>query len=150
MKNKKTWLLPMLLIAGCQAPRIETPPGFARVSHPFPHDFKAVSARGHVLALRQHPNPDAKADLAYWSQAVEHQKVTLDGLTLTGREEIRTKSGLAGTLFQFELGDGARKTGYWVGVFVDPRRIVTVEVGGPADELHDQADALHTAIRSVR
>lgn len=66
------------------------------------------------------------------------------------KEEIHPESGLAGMLFQFELGDGARKTGYWVAVFVDARRILTVEVGGPADELKEQADALHTAIRSVK
>lgn len=66
------------------------------------------------------------------------------------KEGIHPESGLAGTLLQFELGYGARKTGYWVGVFVDPRRIVTVEIGGPVDELKEQADALHTSIRSVR
>ncbi len=138
------------LLSGCAAPSLEAPGGYVKLRQPFPYDFKAVSAQGAVIALKTRPNEDAAADLAFWSQAVEHQKVDLDGLRLAARDAIKSKSGREGVLFNFESGEGQGEVTYLVGLYVTPERIYTVEAGGPADVVAQDLEKLRTAISSVR
>ena len=141
---------PMLaLLAGC-APRIDVPTGYVKLREPGAYDLKAVSARGCVLALKTRPNEDATADLTFWSQALEHQKVDLDGLRLAAREAIRSNSGRDGVLFNFELGEGQGKVAYLIALYVTPHEICTVEAGGPADMMSQDMDKLRAAMSSVR
>jgi hypothetical protein len=142
-------LLTGCVLAGC-APSLDVPPGYVKMRQPGGYDLKAVSARGSVIALTARPNEDASADLTFWSQAVEHQKVDLDGLRLAGREPIKTNTGLDGVLFSFELGEGQGKVAYLVALYVTPQRIYTVEVGGPADAIAGDMDKLRQAIVSLR
>jgi hypothetical protein len=136
-------------LSGCTA-ALEAPAGYIKLRNPYPYDFKAVSARGGVIGLRARPNEDAAADLSFWSQAVEHQKVDLDGLRLAGRENIKAKSGLDGVLFNFELGEGQGKVTYLVALFVTPQKIYTVEAGGPADIIAEDMEKVRQAMLSVR
>ena len=133
---------------GCAT--LEPPPGYARLQDPAPYQFKAVSAKGNVLALSSHPNEDRAADLAFWSAAIEHQKVDVDGLKLAGRETVRSRGGVEGTLLHFELGEGQGKLAYLVAVYVTPARIFVVEATGRADDLGLDADKLRTAMQSLR
>ncbi len=136
-------------LSGCRA-TLDVPPGYVRLREPAFYDLKAVSARGCVIALKVRPNEDATADLTFWSQAVEHQKVDLDGLRLAGRESIKSDKGLDGVLFNFELGEGQGKVTYLTALYVTPQRISTVEVGGPADMVTQDLEKLRKAILSVR
>lgn len=142
-------VLPLLTLA-CAGPRLEAPPGYAALKSAPLFDFKAISAQGHVIAVRRHANPSTDADLDYWSQAVEHQKVDVEGMKLVAREAVRTDRGQDGTLFQFELGEGQRRTAYWVAVFAKGFTITTVEVAGSSEGVALEADALKTSIRSLR
>ena len=142
-------MLAFLLVTGC-APRIDVPQGYVTLRNSQSYELKAVSARGCVIALNTHPNEDARADLSFWSQAVEHQKVDLDGLRLAGRETIKSTTGLDGVLFKFELGEGQGKVAYLVALYVTPRQICTVEAGGPADLVAADSEKLHKAMLSVR
>lgn len=138
-------------LAGCiSRGGLDVPPGYVKVREPAPYDVKAVSARGVVIALRVRPNEERSADLPFWSQAVEHQKVTLDGLRLAGREEIRSAAGRDGVLFTFELGEGQGKVTYLVALFVSPARICTVEAGGPAGLVAADLPKLRAAMLSAR
>lgn len=139
----------LVVLAGCTA-RIDTPPGYIKLRQPAPHDLKAVSAQGAVIALKARPNEDASADLTFWSQAVEHQKVDLDGLRLAGRDPIKSDSGLPGILFDFELGEGQGKVTYLVALYVTPREIYTVEAGGPTDVIAPDLEKLRKAMLSLR
>jgi hypothetical protein len=141
------WLL--CTLGGCTA-GLDVPPGYVKLHEPGPYDLKAVSARGAVIALKSRPNEDASADLAFWSQAVEHQKADLDGLCLAGRESVKSESGLDGVLFNFELGEGQGKVAYLIALYVTPRRIYTVEAGGPADLVAQDREKLRKALLSVR
>jgi hypothetical protein len=143
-------LLSILVTLGACAPALQVPPGYAKVQRSAPYDLKAVSAKGAVIALRGRANEDKTADLAFWSQAVERQKVDLDGLRLAGRDAIKSRAGLDGILFNFELGEGPGKVTYLVALFVTPARIYTVEAGGPTDAVAPDMDKLRTAITSLR
>jgi len=137
------------LLPGCAA-QIDIPPGYVKLRQPGYYDSKAVSARGSVIAIKTRPNENATANLAFWSQAVEHQKVDLDGLRLAGREPLKSARGLDGVLFNFELGEGQGKVTYLVALYVTPRQIYTVEIGGPADAISQDMEQLRPAILSLR
>lgn len=137
------------LLWGC-ASTFEAPSGYIPVRQQSRYDKKVVSATGNVLAVKARPNEDAKADLAFWSTAVERQKVQFDGMTLVARESIRSDAGVDGVLFQFESGDGPSRLQYWVALFVTPSRITTFEAGGTADKLGPDTAAIRKAALSVR
>lgn len=137
-------------LSSCAAPpRITPPPGYVQVHDPG-YDVKVVSAKGHALGVRHHHNPDANANLEFWSGAIEHQKVDVDGMKLASRDPIRTEAGVDGTLFRFDVGEGQSMTGYWVAVFVHERKVTTVEVAGPASALSEEAEVLKKSVQSVR
>ena len=139
----------LALLGGCTAV-MDVPPGYVRLRHPHPFDLKAVSARGNVITLTVRPNEDKTADLAFWSQAVEHQKVDLDAMRLTGRESIKSTRGRDGVLFQFELGQGQGKATYLVALYVTSQTICTIEAGGPAAAITEDLPKLREAILSAR
>jgi len=139
----------LLLLAGCVA-RMDLPPGYVKLRDSGPYDLKAVSARGNVIALTARPNEDKSADLAFWSQAVEHQKVDLDGMRLAGREDIKSAGGLDGVLFNFETGEGEGGVTYLVALYVTPPKIYTIEAGGAADAIAEDMGKLRAAILSMQ
>ena len=138
-----------LLAPGCVTQRFTLPTGFVRVQD-YVYEVKGVSAKGHAIGLRVHDNTDPPGDLDFWTQAVEHQKVDLEGMKLAARDAIRSDAGLDGTLFQFELGEGQGKTAYWIALWVSGRRIMTVEAALPVELSADEAEAIKKSMRSVR
>lgn len=136
------------LLSGCAA-TFDPPPGYVRVTHQHRHDLKFVSAAGNVVAVKSRPNEDSKADLAFWSAAVERQKTQFDGMRLTARDPVRSDAGVGGVLFQFESGDGPARLQYWVALFVTESRIITFEAGGAADKIGPEAAAIRRAALTV-
>lgn len=134
---------------GCSA-RIQPPPGYVAVREPAPYDYKAVSATGNVLAVTRHANEQAGADLAFWSAAIEHQKVTLDGMKLVARDAIKSGEGREGVMFCFEEGDGAAKLTYLVAVFVSQEGVDVVEAAGPAERMAGEMDKLKGAMGTLK
>lgn len=135
-------------ILGC-AP-IEAPDGYIKDSSSHAYDFKAVSARGNVIACNVRSNEDKSADLKFWSDAVEYQKVDIDGMRLAARDKITSNSGTDGVLFNFESGEGQGKTTYLVALYVTPMRIYTIEATGPAESIAKDMDKLKASMQSIR
>ncbi|MBL8878422.1 MAG: hypothetical protein JNG88_04810 [Phycisphaerales bacterium] len=144
-------LLVSLVVAltGCGA-TFDPPSGYIQVAQQRRYDLKYVSAAGNVLAAKSRANEDSKADLAFWSAAVERQKTQFDGMTLASRETIRSTSGVEGVLFQFESGAGPSRLQYWVALYVTPTRITTFEAAGSADKLSPDSAAIRAAMLTVR
>lgn len=136
------------LMQGCA--RIDPPIGYIEVKDQQRYDFKAVSPRNNVIALKSRPNESRDADLDFWAKAVEYQKVEIDGMKLAGRERIKSGHGLDGVLFDFESGEGQTKITYLVALYVTPTRIVTVEATGPTESIANDIDGLRNSILSVR
>ncbi len=134
--------------AGCAM--IEPPAGYVAVKEHSGYDFKAVSSVGNVIALTARPNEDRSADLKFWSEAVIHQKVGIDGMKLAAKDAIKSKSGLDGALFNFESGEGQAKISYLVALYVTPVRIYTIEATGPAKALAEDMDKLKASMQSLR
>lgn len=138
----------LALATGCA--RIDAPTGYVEVKNVYGYDYKAVSAQGNVFALTSRDNPAGAGDLTFWSQAVEHQKVAIDGYRLEKREEIKAASGLAGTLFDLRVGSGSAEYTYLLALYVSPRTIYTVEAGGPSKRIETDRAAITRAMASLR
>lgn len=138
-------LLPVGLV-GCAT--LEPPDGYVKLKDPGPYDFKAVSPQGNAIALSSRANEDRSADLDFWAAAVEHQKVDVDGMRLVGRREIRSRSGLSGVLFTFEIGEGQNRLAYLVALYVTPERVYTIEAAGLADAIAADTDKLRQSMES--
>lgn len=134
---------------GCRA--LETPEGYVQLrAAGFRYDYRAVSAAGAVLATRTVANQTDGGDLAFWSAAVEHQKVDLDGMKLLAREDLRNGSGRPGVLFEFSIGVGQGEVRYLVGMYVLAERIHLLEAAGPAVNIEQDRPKLKAAMESYR
>lgn len=139
------------LAAGCMPGAITAPKGYAKVPTDHEYDFKAVSARGNVFAMTIRENPGgADADLEFWTQAIEHHKVDLDGYRLEGRSAIKTGGGMDGTLFELRTGSGLSEYTYLIAVFVTPKKIYTVEAAGPTEQIKPDLPKIRDAIATLR
>jgi hypothetical protein len=137
-------LVPVL--AGCPGPRTGRITGYVPLKNPGHYQWKAVSAQGNVLALSVRPNEHASGDLEFWSTAIEHQKVDLDGLKLVARESVKNKSGQDGTFFHFETGEGQGKLAYLITLYVTPLKVFTFEAAGGAAAIDKDMAKLKTAM----
>ena len=135
------------LAGGCVS--MDTPRGYAELDDSYPFDFKAVSARGNVIALSEFDNEDDSVGLPFWAEAVEYQKVELDGYKLISREELRTNADVFGTLFTFEVGEGPDAILYLIAVFVDGDDIYVVEAGGAVEAIEAEMDDIKAAMKTV-
>lgn len=151
MNSRIVTLIGLTLVsaAGCSQ-RISPPAGYVQVRDPAPYDFKAVAPAGNAIAHTRHPNEQADADLSFWSAAVEHQKVAIDGLKLVNRSPVKSQSGRDGTLLEFEVGAGAQHLTYLIGLFVDADYVDVIEAAGPAEKMAADRDKLSTAIASLK
>jgi hypothetical protein len=137
------------LSAGCGD--IKVPDGYVSLEYPGRYNIKAVSARGNRFAMTTWDNERGEsANLAYWTAAVEYQKVEQEGYRLDGREKIKTDSGTEGVLFDLRVGSGAAEYTYLLAVFVTPTTIYTVEAGGPTAQIGPDREKLMRAIKSLR
>ncbi len=143
-------LLPVLALVAAGCATIDAPAGYIEVKDQTTYDYKAISAQGNVIALNSHQNEDRSADLKFWAQAVEYQKVDVDGMKLAAREDIEFDDGHRGVLFQFEAGEGQGKVIYLVALHVTPSRIHTVEATGPAEAIAADSEALRKSILSLQ
>ncbi|HUN80119.1 MAG TPA: hypothetical protein VMV81_01280 [Phycisphaerae bacterium] len=147
MNARTTGLIALLFLGGCGS--MTPPAGYIKVKSGEGYDAKYVSAHGNVVALTIRSNEDRAADLKFWTQAVEYQKVDLDGMKLAERSDMTSNSGLAGTLFSFRTGEGRGEITYLVGLYVTPMRIYTVEATGPSESFDADIPRIKESMRSI-
>ena len=137
-------------IGGC-GPTLSPPSNYIALNDAGRNDFKAVSAQGHAIVVNQHENEDKNATLDFWTAAVEHQLVDLDGLTLVDRVELRAHAeSTDGVLMRFEVGEPPQQLTYFVGVYVTPKDVFTLEAVGPREALEGEAVAIKKAFESIK
>lgn len=141
-------LLAAVLLAGCTHHfQIETPPGFVELDHQARYDYRATSADGLVIGVRELKN-DPKGELAFWARAVENQLRNAGGYALLETRDVRSKDGVAGKQFRFGHDEGKTPHLYSVTVFVTPKRIQLLEIGGTKELLTANATQLDSAVRN--
>ena len=125
----------MLLVAGTLLPACThhfdatTPAGFVELEHQDRYDYRATSADGLVIGVRELRN-EPKGELAFWARAVENRLRSAGGYALLETRDVKSKDGIAGKELRFGHDEGKTPHLYYVTVFVTPKRIELVELGG--------------------
>jgi hypothetical protein len=139
------WLtLALLLLVGCgPSGRLTTPPGFAELGEDGPFAYRAATARGVVIGARVADN-HPRGNLDFWSDTVD-RKLARDGYVLEDRRQVRSRSGLAGTMMRYTL-DGTR---YLVTVYTTAEKVYVVDAAGDAAEFDPLAETIARAELSL-
>ena len=144
-----TWVLVALCGVGCASASLDAPAGFARLDASDEFAWRAVSADGVVLAVRDVPNRP-EANLAFWSHTVD-ERLRVRGYARDGEaREVRNRDGVAGTQFRYDRDEEGRAHRYWVTVFVRGSHVYVVEAGGDRETFDPARDAVERAVATLR
>jgi hypothetical protein len=140
------FVLAALLLPGCGHHfDAATPQGFVELEHQTRYDYRATSADGLVIGVRELQN-DPKGELAFWARAVENQLRNRGGYALLATRAVKSKDGVAGKQFRFGHDEGKTPHLYSVTVFVTPKRIQVLEIGGTQELMTANAAETDSAV----
>ncbi|HEY3494258.1 MAG TPA: serine/threonine protein kinase [Polyangiaceae bacterium] len=125
--------------------RAATPRGFVELEDQESYDYRATSADGLVIGVREIDN-EPRGELDFWARAIENQLRGRRGYALLETREIRSKDGVPGKQFRFGHDEGQTPHLYYLSVFVTPKRIQILEVGGTKELMAKSSTATDFAI----
>jgi hypothetical protein len=149
-KRLSTWfgLLAAALLSGCGHDfTAATPRGFVELENQNLYDYRATSADGLVIGVRELDN-DVKGELAFWARAIENQLRSRGGYALLDTRDVRSKDGVAGKQLRFGHDEGATPHLYYVSVFVTPKHVQLIEIGGTKELVTKNLTAADFAVAS--
>lgn len=127
--------------------RMSTPSGFAEMHKQDHYAYRATTASGVVVAVRNEKN-EPEGDLEFWSEAVD-TSVTSRGYTRILEKQVESPKHRKGWRGVYEFGDGAAALRYAVTVYVTRDRVLVVEEAGPKAVVVKLDDALANAAKTV-
>jgi hypothetical protein len=120
----------LALAAGCNAYRLEPPPGFAQV---FAYDTDAHMKTNNNVGLRIRVFDNVEGGtLTFWSRDMV-EKLGRRGYALVEQAPAESKNGVVGTRFDFTytpVGDGEPPRFYTAVLFVSDKYIVVLQLAG--------------------
>ncbi len=150
MFRKVAWVLAScfaLSTAACgPASRLSAPDGFAHVEGEY--DDRVASANGVVIATRAVKN-DPKANLDFWTQAIDLRLRTHGYEPSEQPQEIKSDTGIPGRSLHYVFFDGTRKNRYFVDVYATDRRILLVEAAGDVSDFDANLPKVVATMRSA-
>ena len=126
---------------------ILTPRGFVELKDQAEYDYRATTADGLVIGVRELDN-EPEGELSFWSRAIENQLRRQGGYALLETRDVRSKDGIAGKQLRFGHDEGKRPHLYYVTLFVTPDTIALLEVGGTQELVTAHAAELDAALAS--
>jgi hypothetical protein len=146
-------LLGLLALSGCTNFTAVTPRGFVELDDQELYDYRAASADGLVIGVRELDN-DPEGELDFWARAIENQLRSRSGYALLETRSVKSKDGVAGKQFRFGHDEGATPHLYYLTVFVTagtllaPGAIQILEVGGTKELMTKYAAAADFAVQN--
>jgi hypothetical protein len=101
-----------------------------------------------VLAVRRVEN-DPKANLAYWSQAVQERLRANGSYRVDSEREITNHQGIAGHELTLKIGETAAEQTYRVALFEHGKWLYLLESGGPTPKVTQRSVSLDEAVRGI-
>ena len=161
MKNRLTTFLAATIVAAtlaaCGAPwAIQAPDGMVEFNESrwSNYQWRASSVDGVVVGLRiirQGKNRDVpRGDLDFWAEAVDLRLRSAGGYASLGTEDITSADGTSGRLLRFGRDQNSETFHYDVAVFVAPKFIHVLEVGGREDLYANHASAIQATLNTYR
>ncbi|MCA9600326.1 MAG: serine/threonine protein kinase [Myxococcales bacterium] len=143
-------LLFLLLATGCGNSFVAaTPPGFVELPDQERYDYRATTADGLVIAVREIDN-DPKGTLDFWTRAIENRMRQRGGYALLSQADVKTKAGLAGKQLRFGHDEGGSPHLYTVTVFLTDSTIYLLESGGTKALMEKNAEQLEWAVQNFQ
>jgi hypothetical protein len=122
-----------------------TPAGFVELEHQEHYDYRATSADGLVIGVHELKN-QPQGELTFWARAVENQLRNRVGYALLDTRDVKSKDGISGKEFRFGHDEGKTPHLYSVTVFVTPKRIEVLEIGGTKELMTANAAVTDAAV----
>lgn len=139
--------------ASACAVSIVTPRGFVELDDQAEYDYRATSADGLVIGVRELDN-EPEGELAFWTRAIENQLRRQGGYALLETRDVQSRDGVAGKQLRFGHDEGKVPHLYYVAVFVTPCSFTSscslalLEVGGTKELVTAQAAEVDAAVAS--
>ncbi len=135
------WTL-IALAGGCQ---YALPPGYVKVDPSWNTRFRAVSAEGSAITLRNESNPE-NGDLTFWKKAVKNQLLDVRGYKLVNHREISHAGQTPGVEMTFDYTKDGIDYTYMVMLLVKGRRVHCIEAAGVKDQIAPELPAIKDAV----
>lgn len=135
------------LLTACSAVSIHTPKGFVELDDQTEYDYRATSADGLVIGVRELDN-QPRGELAFWTRAIENQLRRQGGYALLETRDVRSKDDVPGKQLRFGHDEGKQPHLYQVTLFVTPDTIAVLEVGGTKELVTAHAAEVDGAVAS--
>ena len=126
-----------------------TPSSFVELEDQDDYDYRALSADGMVLAVRELEH-EPKGDLTFWSKAIENHMRKRAGYAHLGSRDVKTSSGLGGKQLRFGHDRGQKPHLYIVTIFVTDDQIYLLEAGGTKEQMSKRESELATSLAGFR
>lgn len=137
-----------LLASACGASFTQpTPPGFVELEDQEAYDFRATTADGLVISVREIDH-EPKGEMSFWTRAIENHMRQRGGYALLGSRSVKNADGLDGTQLRFGHDEQATPHLYYVTLFVTDSRIFLLEAGGTKELMERHADQIDWAIKN--
>jgi hypothetical protein len=138
-----TWLA----ASGCSPFAIRTPPAMIELPDQTSYAYRAMSPDGVVLGVRV-VRDAGKADVAFWTQAVQLHMQELSGYALLTTTDVTTANGIAGKELRFGHDESGKPYAYTVRVFVEGKTLFLLEAGGTKEEMERNRATVDWAMSS--
>jgi hypothetical protein len=143
-------LLFALALTGCgHSFEAATPPGFVELDDQHDYDYRATTADGLVIAVREIDN-DPKGAMEFWTRAIENTMRQRGGYALLGTHDVKDKNGLAGKQLRFGHDENGTPHLYYVTVFLTDKTIFLLEAGGTKELVEKHATEIAYAVENFQ
>lgn len=126
-----------------------TPQGFVELEDQEAYDYRATTADGLVIAVREIEH-DPKGEMAFWTRAIENRMRQRGAYALLGAKDVKTASGLDGKQLRFGHDESGKPHLYYVTVFLTEDYIFLLEAGGTKELMEKQSAELDAAVAGFR
>jgi hypothetical protein len=135
-----------VFVVGC-GPSFEaaTPPGFVELEDQNMYDYRATTADGLVIAVREIDH-DPKGAMEFWTRAIENRMRQRGGYALLGTHDVKSKDGVDGKQMRFGHDESGKPHLYYVTVFLTEKYIFLVEAGGTKELMERSVKDIDWAI----
>jgi hypothetical protein len=144
-------LLALIGALGCGPSfQLNTPPGFVELDDDSAYDYRATTADGLVIGVREIDH-EPEGELSFWVQAIQNRMRDRGGYALLETRSVQSADGVAGKQLRFGHDEqGNRPYLYYVAVFVTDSTIYLVEAGGTKEQMTKQAAQIDAVLRGFR
>ena len=126
-----------------------TPTGFVELRDQEAYAYRAVTADGLVLAVRELAH-EPKGELEFWTEAIANHMRQRGGYALLETRDVNNGDGLAGKQLRFGHDESSKPHLYYITVFVTDDHLYLLEAGGTREQMERRDEQLAWAVESFR